>query len=163
MKDYITYIPVALVFLSIKTTIAPSIPLPDVVLLSVFYTAYNRPSASGAFLAFCLGYIEDTFYGNVIGSTSFAFAVLYGVTYLIRLKLRFESTPVKAAASAVAALSKGICTLLVLNSIGIQATSFLLHTVPVAAFTGILAPFIFNLFDRLPAPKLYGHTNKDSI
>lgn len=161
MKDFLTYIPLAIIYISIKSTLAPSLPIPDMLILIAFHMASRRPSASGALLVFSLGYIEDVFSGGVIGVSSFAMGIIYMAVYLIAHKADFAETKINAIAGVVVTLIKGVISLILLRSIGIDAYIFP-YIIPVALLTGLFAPVFTVIFDKIDA-LLYGRQEKELL
>lgn len=141
MRDLLVFLPTAILYLAIKSTLLPEIPFPDVTLLVVFYVAYTRTSLEGAFLAFILGYIEDVFTGGVIGSTSFGLVMAFLAVHLLSRRMHFTTPAVKAAVAAALGLAKGILLFVVIDfaSGGLRSVADMFF---VAVLTGIFAPAI---------------------
>lgn len=148
MKDFLIFLPVTIVYLVFKSTIFPSVPIPDVPLLIVFYVAYTRPSVEVAVLGFVIGYIEDAFTAGIFGSTSFSLVVIFLVVHLLSRKMHFSTPMVRAGAAAVLTLLKGALIYTVLSFTDFDVP-FLSRIVFQAIVTGAFAPAIITLLARL--------------
>jgi len=148
MRDYIALFLIAIAYLVVESTIMTTLPLPDVLLILVFYTAIKRPSTTGVLVCFALGYLEDIFLGGVLGSTSFAFMAVFLSVYLLSKKVHFTTPAVSAlTALALAALKISlIYTIMrtISGELGLSA-----FTVAQIVLTAVFAPFVLNLLERL--------------
>lgn len=148
MKDYIIILPLAILFLLIKSTIFYWMPLPDVLLIIVFHLAITRPTAIGVILTFIIGYLSDAFTGGVMGVTSFSLIVVYVFTYLFSHKLQIKSRNAQTIMLGLFSLVKG----LVIYYLILDMVSFaVLYKViiPTALMTGLFAPAIITILLRL--------------
>ncbi|MBI5559651.1 MAG: hypothetical protein HY883_00040 [Deltaproteobacteria bacterium] len=155
MKDFFIFLPLTVVYLAFKAAVFPSLPLPDITLLIVLFVAQKGASVGGALLSFVLGYVDDVFSGAIIGSTSFALALTFGVAYLLSRKVHFSTVAAMAIGSAGLDLFKWV---LILAALGLSGVKFpfmpqILLTVTV---TGFFAPVILPFFRRLSATKVPG-------
>lgn len=148
MKEFLFFLPVTIVYLAVKSTLLPNIPLPDLPLLIVFYLAYRKPSVEGVFFAFALGYLDDAFNGGIIGTTSFSLVFIYVAIHLLAKRVQFITPAFKAGGAGAASLAKGIVTYQILKSAG-YAVSFLGLVVLESLVTAALAPGIISLFTRV--------------
>lgn len=148
MKDFLVFLPIAIVSLAIKTTIFPNFPFPDIPLLMVFYLAYSKPSVEGAVFAFVIGFVDDAFSGSVIGSASFALVIIYACVFLLSKLLQVSTPATKAGGAAAAAVIKGLLTYYVLKFAHISV-SFLATVILQALATGIFAPFVFTFLQKV--------------
>lgn len=146
--DFLVYLPLTLLYLAARSTLAPGLPLPDLALAAVFYLAYDRPSLSGVFLAFLLGYMDDVFSGGVIGATSFSLVLAYAAAHLAARKVHFSTAAMQVLGVSVLAAVKGLATYLLLGPSGPDAVS-LVYVVPGAVVTALSAPFLIALFVRI--------------
>ena len=161
MKDFLVYILLAIIYLSIKSTLTASIPMPDMLVLIAFHLASRRPSAGGALLVFSLGYMEDVFSGGVIGVSSFAMGVIYAGVYLAAHRADFAETRINAAAGVTITMLKAVITFIILRSIDIDIDiRFLAYIIPVALLTGLFAPIFTAIFNRIDT-LLYGREEKE--
>jgi len=148
MRDYITLFLVSILYLVIESTIITSVPLPDVLLLIVFYIAAKRPSATGVIVCFALGYLEDVLIGGVLGSTSFSFMAVFVTVYFLSKKVRFHSPPVRVISAFALASMKIFLIYAIMSSINSDiGLSFV--TLVQIILTAVFAPFVLNLFERL--------------
>lgn len=160
MKESLFLLPIAVFYLAVESTLFPNMPLPDVPLLFVFFMAWRRPGIEGVLLAFALGYIDDAFNGGVIGSTSFALALVFLSAHLLSKRIHFSTPVARAAGAGGLRLLKGLFMYLVLKSAGLKAGG-----VPRLFFeillTAAFAPFAIALLNRLCA-FINPHAYKDS-
>jgi len=148
MKDFLLFLPLTIVYLVLKSTIFPSVPIPDVPLLIVFYLAYTRPSVEGALLGFAIGYIEDAFTAGIFGSTSFSLVVIFVLVHLLSRKVHFSTPMMRAGAAAALTLLKGALIYTILSFTDFDVP-FIGRFVFQAVITGAFAPAIITLFARL--------------
>lgn len=148
MRDYIALFIISIAYLVVESTLMTSLPLPDVLLIMVFYTAVRRPSTLGALICFALGYLEDIFLGGVLGATSFAFMAVFLSVYLLSKKVHFVSPGV----TAVTALALSALKVFLIYSIMRTISGDLGLSVFTAAqiiLTAVFAPFVITLLERL--------------
>ncbi|MBI5235203.1 MAG: rod shape-determining protein MreD [Deltaproteobacteria bacterium] len=148
MKEFIIFLPLAALYLAFKSTLFASVPMPDLPLIIVFYSAYRKTSIEGVILAFILGYMDDVMSGGIIGASSFSLIIVYMAVRLIALKVHFSTVATRAGGAASAALLKGVLIGMVLRSAGIHV-SFLGNVLLITAATGVFAPAFITLFTRL--------------
>ncbi len=153
MKNYLILIPLSIIYYSLKSTLLPSVPLPDLTILAVLYLATHDVSAEGVLLAFILGYIDDTFSGAVLGSTSFATTFIYAFVYILSYKIDFLGIYGRVIGAFSLVIIKGILCYFLLDSLGIEV-NFLLTYLPTAVITALFAPAIIYLIGRLVTYKL---------
>lgn len=141
MKDLLIFFPLTIIYLAIKSTLLPEIPLPDITLLVIFYVAFTRATVEGAVLGFVLGYIEDIFTGGVIGSTSFALVACFLAVHVASRRMHFTTAAVKAATAASLSVLKGILVYVILDftSAGLGTVA---DIVLQALLTGVFAPAV---------------------
>src|SRR3972149_6408239 len=99
MSYFFIFLPITVIYLSIRTTLLPHLPLPDITLLAVFYAVTRRTAISGAFLAFTLGYVEDVFLGGIIGSAPFGLVAVFAIAHLSARWVDFSGTFVRILTS----------------------------------------------------------------
>ncbi len=148
MRDYIALFILSIAYLVIESTIITSLPLPDVLLIMVFYSAAKRPSAAGVLVCFALGYLEDIFLGGILGATSFSFMAVYLSVFLLSKKVHFNSPSVAALTALF------LCSLKVFLIYSIMRTisgnlGLSVFTAAQILLTAVFAPFIINLLERL--------------
>ncbi len=159
MKDYIIILPLAILFLLIKSTILPWMPLPDVLLIITFHLAITRPTAIGVILTFVMGYLSDAFTGGVMGVTSFSLIIVYVFTYLFSHKLQIKSRNAQTIMLGLFSLVKGLVVYYLMLDIVNLAVLYKV-IIPTALMTGLLAPIIIlallRLDDRFELNKFKG-------
>ncbi|MFZ3071926.1 MAG: rod shape-determining protein MreD [Thermodesulfobacteriota bacterium] len=144
MRNFFIFLPITVIYLSLRTTLLPHLPLPDITLLAVFYAVTRRAAISGAFLAFTLGYVEDVFLGSIIGSASFGLVAAFMAAHLLERWVDFSSSLVRALTSLALSLIKGLSVYLILRSNGFEAG--ILPVFAIAATTAVVTGFAFSLF-----------------
>ncbi len=148
MRDYITLFLVSILYLVVESTIITSIPLPDVLLLVVFYIAAMRPSTTGVLVCFALGYLEDVLIGGVLGSTSFSFMAVFITVYFLSKKVHFNAPPVRALTGFGLSAMKVFLIYAIMSSINSDLSLSFVVLVQII-LTAVFAPFAMNLFERL--------------
>ena len=148
IKEILLFIPLALVYVAFKSTLFVSIPLPDLPLLMVFYFAFRRPSVEGAIFAFVVGYMEDVLGGGIIGSTSFAYIIVFVLVHIAGKRLHFTTVLTRASGAALAVLVKGALIYTVVRLAGLKVSIFT-DVVMQAIVTGALAHLIITQMFRL--------------
>jgi rod shape-determining protein MreD len=147
MKDFLVFVPLTVAFLSVKSTLMPTVPVFDLPLIVAFYLAYTRPSLHGVVLCFVLGYLDNVFNSSVIGASSSALALVYGLTHLAAKRVHFTSAVSRAAGCMAAALVKGTLIYFVWRGIN-PDLHYVSGVVPVAVATAIFAPIIISLIEK---------------
>ena len=143
MKDFLIFLPLTVVYLSFKTTIAFSFPLPDITLLIVLFAAQRGTSVWGVVLSFVLGYTEDVFGAAVLGSSSFSLVLIFAIVHLASKRVHFLTAPARAVAAGSLSLVRGILTMMVLGMSGIYVAIFpqiFLNALVTAAFAPVILP-----------------------
>jgi len=117
MKNFIAYLVFALLFLVIENTLLhlffPTLLLPDIVLIMVFYLGFSDRSFSGVLTAFSLGYLADVFSAGVLGASSFTLVVVFVVTSILAKLISLNSMLVKIGGAIFMSILKGILTYIV--------------------------------------------------
>lgn len=148
MKEFLIFLPLTILFLTIKSALFPNLPMPDLPLIIVFYMAYSKASVEGALMGFVLGYLDDAFNGGIIGSTSFALIFIFLTVHLTSKMMQFTTPGTRAIGAGIAALVKGALTYAVLRFTNVDVY-FLGHVILQAIITGVFAPAIITLLMRL--------------
>jgi len=138
IKEILAFFPIALVFMAFKSTLFSAMPLPDVPLLMVFYLAYRRPSVEGVAFAFVVGYMDDVLCGGIIGSTSFAYVIIFMLVHLAGQRLHFTTVFTRSGGAVVAVLLKGALVYTVISFVGLHVRIFV-DVLMQAILTGICA------------------------
>ncbi|MFQ5480567.1 MAG: rod shape-determining protein MreD [Thermodesulfobacteriota bacterium] len=148
MRDYITLFVISMFYLVVESTIMTSVPLPDVLLIIVFYIAATKPTTTGVLVCFAMGYLEDILIGGVLGSTSFSFMAVFIAVYILTKKVHFNSPAVQAATALGLAAMKVFLIYAIMTSINSDlGLSFV--TLLQIVLTAVFAPFVINLLERL--------------
>ena len=155
MKNFLIFLPVTILFLSFKSTIAPGLPLPDITVLAVLFMAYERSSVEGVVLSFVLGYVEDVFNGGIIGTTAFSLVFIYAAVHIISRRVHFSNPSVRAALAGTLTLTKGILIWILLSLTDLDVP-FLPRMLLAATVTGLFAPVFIAFFTWLKAVKIPG-------
>lgn len=150
IKEILLFIPLALVYMAFKSTLFAAVPLPDLPLMMVFYFAFRRPSVESALFVFALGYIEDMLGGGIIGSTSFAFIIVFMLVHLAAQRIHFTTVLTRAGGATLAVLIKGALIYAVVRLAGLKVVIFT-DLIMQAIMTGIFAHLLITLMFRLSA------------
>lgn len=151
MKNFIVYLVFALLFLVIENTLLilffPSLLIPDVILIMVFYLGFSNRSISGMLTAFSLGYLTDVFSAGVIGASSFTLVVVFVITSMLARLLNLNSMLIKVGGAIFMSILKGILTYIVFRFLNQDIPLYIIF--PTAISTGIISPFIFTLLKKV--------------
>jgi rod shape-determining protein MreD len=132
------------------TGATPSLLLP----LVVFMGVHEYSMARGAALAFTLGYLLDVFSGAPVGLYTFITVATFIVSRAAGVRLAAQTLLTKVALALGFGLVQGILIVVLTAIFGNdparpRALAFLVA--PSAVTTAIVAPFVFNLAERLHA------------
>ncbi|MEK7689261.1 MAG: rod shape-determining protein MreD [Deltaproteobacteria bacterium] len=162
MKKFIVYLVFALLFLVIENTLLilffPSLLIPDVILIMVFYLGFSNRSTLGVLTAFSLGYLTDVFSAGVIGASSFTLVVVFAVTSMLARLLNLNSMLIKIGGTIFMSILKGILTYLVFRFLNQDIPFYIIF--PAAISTGIISPFIFTLLKKVEKKTKITHYNR---
>ena len=148
MRGYISLTIISIAYLVVESTLVTSLPMPDVLLLLVFYTAVTRPSTAGVIFSFFLGYLEDIFLGGVLGSTSFSYMAVFLAVYFLSRKVHFRGPAVAALTALALASLKVFLIYVIMQSINSDiGISYL--TLADIVLTSVFAPFVMNTLERV--------------
>jgi len=148
MRDYIALFLISIAYLVVQSTLVTSLPMPDVLLLIVFYAAARRPSTLAVIFSFFLGYMEDIFLGGVLGSTSFSFMAIFVAVYFLTRKVQFKTPGVIAITALALSAIKAFLVFAIMKTINSEITpSF--FTMTEILLTAVFAPLVMNLLERL--------------
>jgi len=147
MKDFLLFLPITALYLAIKSSATPWLPL-DLILIITIHLAITRPTAIGVLLVFVLGYMEDSFMTSHVGTSSIALIVTYLSLHLFSHKLQIRGANSLTLMVLSYSLAKSIIIVYVLSG---QSDLSLIYKsiIPIALLTGLVAPFITNLLARL--------------
>ncbi len=147
MKDFFGFTFIVIIYLAFRTTVLPSVPIPDLPLIIVFFLSYKRPCLMGLVLAFFLGYTSDVLMGSIIGITSFTLVFVYAANYLVATRFHYDNHLLRAIGCGIATLASGTLAFLILSFIN-EDVRFFANVVPQTVVTAFFAPFIITLFER---------------
>ena len=151
MKTFFIYLILASIFLIIKTTILhillPSVLIPDVILIMVFYLGFRRNSIEGVITVFALGYLSDVFSGGIIGVSSFTLVFIFVATSIFAKALILNNVVTKIGGVFVMSILKGILTYIALKFLNEKIPFYII--LPTAVSTGIISLFIIFLLERV--------------
>ena len=86
----------AITALLLQTTVLPVTSVgratPDLLLIMCVYLGLHQHSVGGAVGAFLLGYLQDSFSGNVVGLNAFGMCLVFTVVYLTSRRLWVDNT-----------------------------------------------------------------------
>jgi rod shape-determining protein MreD len=128
--------------------VTPNLVLPLVIFLGV----QDASVARGALLAFALGYAVDLFGAAPIGLFTFIYVVIWGLAKVTGVRLTAQARLATAVVTFLFALVEGVFVLTLLTIFGSDAQrpiEMARVILPHAAATGLFAPFIFRLAQRL--------------
>lgn len=149
MKESLIFLVISIIYLTFKSTIMPTVPIPDIPLIIVFFMAYNNASIKGVILSFIIGYLDDALNGSIMGTTSFTLVFIYAATYVLSQRMHFANISTKVIGCALAALIKGLLSFIIWRSVN-QEVSFFTQVLPTIFITALFAPFIISLFEKYP-------------
>lgn len=148
MRDYIIILPLATVFLLIKSSMLYWLPLPDILLIIVFHLAITRPTAAGVVLTFIIGYLADAFTASVMGTSSFSLIVVYLAIYLFSHKIDLKSRNSQTLVLGIFATVKGLIVFYFMYDL-VELSSLYKIVIPTALITGLFAPAVLPILKRL--------------
>jgi rod shape-determining protein MreD len=140
----------AVTALLLQTTVLPVAAVgratPDLLLIMCVYLGLHQHTVGGAFGAFLLGYLQDSFSGSVVGLNAFGMCLVFIVVYLTSRRLWVDNTISKFVVVFLASLLKTMA-ILVLAAL-FMSVEGLWHTVlryllTEAILAAILSPAVF--------------------
>ena len=144
-----------LAILLLQTTIVPMLPfaaaMPDLLLVVCVYLGLRFHSPAGAMGAFTIGYVEDSFSGNLPGLNAFAMTVVFLTVYLASRRLWVTNALSKIVMVFLASLVKAFAVLallgifLSLDGVWRTAVKYVLVEAVLAAAIG---PLMFAVLSR---------------
>lgn len=151
MKILTIYLVLAALFLIIESTILsilfPSLLIPDVILIMVFYLGFGNASIEGVLTIFALGYLSDIFSGGIIGLSSFTLLMVFIITTRLSKIISLNSMLIKVGGTIFISIIKGILTYTFLRFLNQEIPFYIIF--PIAVSTGIVSPFIFALLNKI--------------
>lgn len=159
MKEILILAPLTLIILAIKSTLFAGVPFPDILLIIVFYFAYSRRTMEGTLFAFLMGYIEDSFSGTLMGSTSFTLIITFILVYLFSTRVHFTSPQARFIFGSSLELLKLLLLFVLVRLTGHEAElSFWI--IPQALVTGLFTPFTITIIENYIARKSLGESDE---
>lgn len=151
MKIFTIYLVLASLFLIIESTILsilfPSLLIPDVILIMVFYLGFGNASLEGVLTTFVLGYLTDVFSGGIIGLSSFTLLLVFIITTKLSKIITLNSMLIKVGGTIFISIIKGILTYISLRFLNQEIPFYIIF--PIAVSTGIVSPFVFALINKI--------------
>jgi len=106
------YVFTAIVALLLQTTVLHGLTggrvIPDLILILCVYLGLHEHNLGGATGAFLLGYLLDSFSGNLVGLHAFAMTTVYLVVYLVSRRLWMDNALSGIAMVFLGSLLKGL-------------------------------------------------------
>ncbi len=106
---------IAVVALLLQTTVLPLAAIgratPDLLLIICVYLGLHQHSVPGAFGAFVLGYLQDTFSGSVVGLNAFGMCLVFITVYLTSRRLWVDNAVSKIVVVFLASVLKTMALL----------------------------------------------------
>lgn len=141
--------------LLVQTTLMPLLPfaaaMPDLLLVVCVYLGLHHHSPAGAFGAFAIGYIQDSFSGGIPGLNAFAMTAVFLTVYLASRRVWVTNTFSRIVMVFLASLVKAATVLVLvavfqsLDAVWRTAVRYVLIEAVLAAAIG---PVIFALLAR---------------
>jgi rod shape-determining protein MreD len=145
-------------FLTLQTTLLPSLPIrsirPDIVLILILYLGLTYSPIHGGILSFFLGYLMDLFSGNSFGLYTFSRPLLFYLAQLFKYRVYLEGFLSQFLFVFFFALFEGLLILALLsalNPVPLGNLYPLLWTryFPQSFLTGLITPLVFFLLRKL--------------
>jgi rod shape-determining protein MreD len=122
--------------------------IPDLVLILCVYLGLHEHNIGGATGAFLLGYLLDSFSGNLVGLHAFAMTTVYLMVYLVSRRLWMDNMVSGVAMVFLGSLLKGVAIVVALAaylsvdrmSVGVAQTLF-----AEALLAAALTPVLFGM------------------
>jgi rod shape-determining protein MreD len=150
VRTAISFVTIALIALLLQTTVLPLAAIgratPDLLLIICVYLGLHQHSVAGAFGAFVLGYLQDTFSGSVIGLNAFGMCLVFILVYLTSRRLWVDNAISKVVLVFLASVLKTLAILAaaaVFMSIEGLWKKMLGYLVTEAILAAILSPAVF--------------------
>lgn len=109
MRTVVAVVLAAALGLVLQSTALHAIPgaaVPDILLILCVFLGLRRHSISGAFGAFVLGYVQDSFSGTAVGLNAAAMCLVYLTIYLTSRRLWVDNLISKVVVVFLAAVIK---------------------------------------------------------
>jgi len=146
-----------ILFLILQTTLLMSFPIqrirPDIVLILTLYLGLSSPPIGGGILAFFIGYLMDLFSGNSFGLYTFSRPFIFYVAKFFSDWFYLKGFSFQFLFVFVSGLLEGLLILFLISALNLPSLpnffhSFFTFLLPQSVSTGLVAPFLFFLFDK---------------
>ena len=163
MRRIILLLFLGVLFLTFQTTVVASLPIqrvrPDIILILTLYLSLTSSPFLSGILAFFMGYLVDLFSGNSLGLYAFTRPLIFYAAKLYHDRFYLEGFPAQSFFVFIFSLTEGLLILILLRAfvpvpIGNLIPSLVTSVLPQSVVSGVLAPFLFFLFDKGSFPLL---------
>jgi len=161
MKRFVLPLFAGILLLILQTTLLPFFPIqrirPDILLIFTLYLTFLFPPILGGILAVSLGYLMDLFSGNALGFYTFTRPLLFFAAHFFKERFYLEGYSSQFLFTFLFGTSEGVLILFLLNalqpvSLGNVYPMLFTFLLPQSFFTGLVAPILFFLFQRVSSP-----------
>jgi len=158
MKRTVLILFLGILFLTLQTTLLPSLPIrrirPDIVLILILYWGLTFPPVSGGIASFLLGYLMDLFSGNSFGLYTLTRPLVFYLAHLFKGRVYLESFPSQSLFVFLFALFEGLLILALLSALnpsplGNLSPLFFAFFLPQSFLAGLIAPIFFFLLHKI--------------
>ncbi len=157
MKRFVPLLLAGILLLILQTTWLSFFPIqrirPDLLLIFTLYLAFLFPPFLGGILAFFMGYLMDLFSGNTLGFYTFSRTLVFFATQFLKERFYLEGFSFQFLFAFIFSILEGGILLMLINglepvSFGNLYVSLFGFLLPQSLFTGLVAPFLFFLFQK---------------
>jgi len=157
MKRFVPLLLAGIFLLILQTTWLSFFPIqrirPDLLLIFTLYLAFLFPPFLGGILAFFMGYLMDLFSGNTLGFYTFSRTLVFFATQFLKERFYLEGFSFQFLFAFIFSILEGGILLMLINglkpvSFGNLYFSLFAFLLPQSFFTGLVAPFLFFLFQK---------------
>ncbi len=161
MKRFVLALLAGILFLILQTTLLSFLPTqrirPDILLIFTLYLAFLLPPISGGILAMSLGYFMDLFSGNALGLYTLTRPLVFFAAHFFKERFYLEGFSSQFLFAFVFGMLEGVLILVLLNalqpvSLGTLYPVLFTFLLPQSFFTGLVAPILFFLFQKVSSP-----------
>ncbi len=161
MKRFILPLLAGMLLLILQTTFLSFFPIqrirPDILLIFTLYLTFLFPPILGGILALSMGYLMDLFSGNALGFYTFSRPLIFFAAYFFKERFYLEGFLSQCLFAFIFGMSEGVLILVLLNalqpvSLGSLYPRLFTFLRPQSFFTGLVAPILFSLFQRVSSP-----------
>ena len=157
MKRFVPLLLAGILLLILQTTWLSFFPIqrirPDLLLIFTLYLAFLFPPLLGGILAFFMGYLMDLFSGNPLGFYTFSRTLVFFATQFLKERFYLEGFSFQFLFAFIFSILEGGILLMLFNGLqpvffGNLYVSLFGFLLPQSFFTGLVAPFLFFLFQK---------------